>query len=94
MFGDLKQQEKTLINANNGSGSGSGPGGAGGPGGPANPGSNSSSSSVGKVFMLSLSSQPVDHEEASGRGKVRKRYPFVVQEEARKNICTTKTVGK
>ena len=26
----------------------------------------SGSSSVGKVYMLSLSSQPVDHEDASG----------------------------
>ena len=28
---------------------------------------------VGKVFMLSLSSQPVDHEEVSGRTKVNLR---------------------
>ena len=70
LFGDLKQQEKTLINAANGSGGSSG-------GGPtaANPGSNSS---IGKVFMLSLSSQPVDHEDASsGRGKVRKKGKWV-----------------
>ena len=25
---------------------------------------------IGKVFMLSLSSQPVDHEDVSGRSKV------------------------
>ena len=62
LFGDLKQQEKTLIN-----GSGGGGGGGSGSGGGNNPGSNSS---IGKVFMLSLSSQPVDHEDASGRGKV------------------------
>ena len=28
---------------------------------------------VGKVFMFSLSSQPVDHEEVSGRTKVNLR---------------------
>ena len=69
LFGDLKQQEKTLINAANGGGGGGGSGGSsGGTGTGSNPGSNSS---IGKVFMLSLSSQPVDHEDASGRGKVR-----------------------
>ena len=55
LFGDLKQQEKTLISAA-ANGSGNGGGGSGGPGGPAN---NTSNSSIGKVFMLSLSSQPV-----------------------------------
>ena len=29
------------------------------------------SAAIGKVFMLSLSSQPVDHEDPAGRAKVR-----------------------
>ncbi len=32
----------------------------------------SSGAPIGKIFMLSLSSQPVDHEDSSGRTKVRR----------------------
>lgn len=40
----------------------------------------SGSSSVGKVYMLSLSSQPVDHEDASGeRQKVSTNQQVLIQ---------------
>ena len=60
LFGDLKENK--------------GPGG----GGPGSQGNNAQQSGVpgsglpvGKVYMLSLSSQPVDHEDPAGRAKVR-----------------------
>ena len=54
LFGDLKDKSSTSENK---------------------PGENkplnaSAAVAIGKVFMLSLSSQPVDHEDVSGRTKV------------------------
>ena len=76
LFGDLKESGGAGGGGVSGVGVGSGAGGSGS-GGHQSGGSKSSSSvAVGRIFMLSLSSQPVDHEDATGRTKVRRNLKF------------------
>ena len=56
LFGDLKEKSSTNENKP----------------GENKPLNSSAALSIGKVFMLSLSSQPVDHEDVTGRTKVTK----------------------
>ncbi len=80
LHGDLKEKTSNAAdrNAGGGGGSGSGGGSGGGGGGGGIGGLGSSSVAIGKVYMLSLSSQPVDHEDASGITKVRE-YEFAMK---------------
>jgi hypothetical protein len=74
LFGDLKEKSSNSGAGGGGIGSGSvvsGVAPSAPPGAAAAPSANSVA--MGKVFMLSLSSQPVDHEDAASGGRTKVR---------------------